>query len=694
MCSSKGPIRNINGKPSPDMKRSTKRERYRYGDSSEGPPAKRIQVGFTINYQVLTRAAESVSSGAKSPVSALNELGIKVTYTVLDYRGPPHCPSFTVAVTAADMTFKGHGTSKRDARANAAKVCLNTLLANAGQIMPKNNDIDFSNDQVVHASVPKFQLPLKPSQVEETNVLQETSAPLPVRETRDVNEPAPLFTPVYSLPSHKSPVNIVYETFPGVVFSTTLGDGSPLDSETVPAQISHSMRFKTVCKIKEQVFEGYGSSKKQSKLAASRSALASLLGTPTEQISTPTTYCNTLPQYIADHVSKLINEKFTELMRNDPAHSKRKVLAGIVMTIGEGIEKSKIIAVSTGTKCVSGEYMSVSGRAVNDCHAEVAARRCLQRYLYNQLLMYASSKNPRMPIEESDLEPLPEGGYRLKENRQLHLYISTAPCGDGRIFSPHETQTERDKHPNRFSRGQLRSKIESGEGTIPVKKSAFIQTWDGVLQGERLLTMSCSDKVARWCVTGLQGALLSQLIKPIYLNSLVLGSLLHTEHMYRALCGRIEGFIQGLPAPYRLVAPKLARAASTETRSPARAPSFSVCWCAIAQAPEVVNAVTGKLDNELPSLLCKQAMFARWIYLTKQLQPLAQGNVVGRPLVQDPEKLLYAEAKQLSTSYQMAKQCLVTAFEKAQLGTWVKKPIEQDQFLCEIHEASPQVLFA
>ncbi|XP_045541041.1 double-stranded RNA-specific editase 1 isoform X2 [Papilio machaon] len=645
---------------------------------SDGPPPKRqanaIPLdGFKWNMQALATAADAVESGGKSPVSALNELGVRVNYTLRQQGGPPHCPSFVITVEVADMKFEGFGHSKREARAAAARACLTALMQRAGRLLPAPPRYqDFTSD--------------------ETTAGKAIDAPS-----------SPLFSPSTSLfgsrlqASNKSPINMLYENYPGLSFICTYGDGSSLDSAYAPFQLSHSMRFKVVCKIKDYRFEGYGSSKKLAKVAAARVALAELgearAGPQRPLPAAP------LNQLLADHVARLVNDKFQEMVRNNLVHSKRKVLAGIVITIGNGIEGAKVIAVTTGTKCVSGEHMSVKGLALNDCHAEVAARRCLQRYLYSQLLMYASASDPKQCIPDSDIEPIPTGGYQLKPDRSIHLYVSTAPCGDGRIFSPHENnESELDRHPNRLARGQLRTKIESGEGTIPVKNSSnIVQTWDGVLQGERLLTMSCSDKAARWCVVGLQGSLLACLLRPVYLSSLVLGSLLHPQHLYRAICGRIENYISSLPPPYRLQRLKLARAASTEARTATKAPSISICWCCTSQMPEVINATTGKLDSGQPSLLCKQSMFARWQYLITKLPLLPQETDEGPKEIKPPADLTnmqYFEAKQICTTYQAAKERLTIAFEKANLGRWIKKPMEQDYFVCDIVNPDPRALFA
>lgn len=60
----------------------------------------------------------------------------------------------------------------------------------------------------------------------------------------------------------------------------------------------------------------------------------------------------------------------------------------------------------------------------------------------------------------------------------------------------------------------------------------------------------------RWNVVGIQGSLLSIFVEPIYLSSIILGSLYHGDHLSRAMYQRISN-IEDLPPLYTLNKPLL-----------------------------------------------------------------------------------------------------------------------------------------
>lgn len=88
---------------------------------------------------------------------------------------------------------------------------------------------------------------------------------------------------------------------------------------------------------------------------------------------------------------RLVLEKFNEITIGIENYNRRKVLAGIVMIENENIKTAKVVAVSTGTKCVNGEHMSISGTVLNDSHAEIVSRRCLMDFFYNQLELHTNA---------------------------------------------------------------------------------------------------------------------------------------------------------------------------------------------------------------------------------------------------------------------------------------------------------------
>lgn len=191
---------------------------------------------------------------------------------------------------------------------------------------------------------------------------------------------------------------------------------------------------------------------------------------------------------------------------------------------------------------------------MSNSHAEILAVRLLRKYLYKELgdfiqAQFQSDANSqscsifeRVESPQSDLQAIVKQ-YRVRKNIRFSLFISSAPCGDGRIFALADEvkQTTIDsKSSTRKSRGVLRVKIESGEGTIPtVNTGERCQTWDGIMIGERIRVMSCSDKLCKYNVVGVQGALLSHFIESVYLESIVVGGHYHKAHLTRAMYGRL-----------------------------------------------------------------------------------------------------------------------------------------------------------
>lgn len=238
-----------------------------------------------------------------------------------------------------------------------------------------------------------------------------------------------------------------------------------------------------------------------------------------------------------------------------------------------------------------------------------------------------------------------------------------------------------------------RVKIESGEGTVLAANQQ--QTWDGILSGERLLTMSCSDKIARWNIVGVQGSLLSLLLEPVYLKSVIVGNLFHQEHMLRAVYQRVSS-ISDLREPFLPTLPLLLGVSHPAGRNISKPSTTALCWTWGDAQPELINSRTGKLDDMTPAAVCKRVLFEHFISLWDELaceqvkeSSLCSSAISKMDPVEKPTEALasklrriltYRDFKRLATDYHHALQSLASHYA-AQLGSsWIKKPLEQEQF--------------
>lgn len=273
-------------------------------------------------------------------------------------------------------------------------------------------------------------------------------------------------------------------------------------------------------------------------------------------------------------------------------------------------------------------------------------------------------------------------GFRLKHGIKIHLFITTAPCGDARIFTFNDEKLGYDPHPNRSSRGLLRAKIEDGEGGILVRKETSNLTWDGVLQGnQRMQFMSCSDKICTWNVLGLQGSLLSHFMEPIYLESVIVANLFSFQHLVRALHGRINQCNFESPSFYYLHKTKVAKVSfeGIINQQSSSSPNYAVNWIHGEDDLEDICCDTGKLSDGKTSRLSKKAFFDNFINLLgKNVPTLASCTLNPFSITQ-----MYRNVKNAATDYRRAKIQIILYFLQNELGSWIHVPSEIDLFRCQ-----------
>ena len=193
---------------------------------------------------------------------------------------------------------------------------------------------------------------------------------------------------------------------------------------------------------------------------------------------------------------------------------------------------------------------------VHDCHAEILAKRAFIRYLLNEMTNINNG-------DQSHYLTLQDGKYRLNEGVKLHMYISALPCGDASMIYTADHQDDDDAAlysaiPSLS--GASNEHKELVRGRMNYSRIGAIRTKPGMLlfcslssaspkagraDASSTSSLSCSDKLATFCLLGVQGGLLAIIIDPIYIDKMIIGGVFdnrekYLSECYRALYTRLE----------------------------------------------------------------------------------------------------------------------------------------------------------